>query len=361
MVKRKKRYIIAGGLLFFVIYIFGAAQPIPTETVLTLRWIHSLTSTYPTATFLETSPLLPFQLGDHFGFVDKNGNFSINQVKKNYISLSDDGWAEYATVPASIEVRDPMDNIRSSIDTALGYPLFLDKRTFLVSSEQNAISALDDNGNVSWSYDFAATLTCVDAAAGFLLAGSLDGTIEILDDQGKRVFFFEPGGSRLSIILGCAFSKDSSRFAIISGIDEQRFLLMERLGDSLNNEYRVVYNEFLGEGFRRPIHIVFVDNNRRVAFERESGLGLYEIASRTSLNLPLQGEISAIDESGNNHLLFLITSQSDVQKRLVSIQFPGTIMAEAPFKSENIFLGRQDNVLYLGGGTTLISFEVDKK
>jgi hypothetical protein len=356
----RKLYFLIGGALLFVIYIFGAAKPVPVETVITNKWINSLTSTYPVAKS-DAVGLLPFQLGDRFGYVDKDGTFTINRVKKGYVSLSDDNWAEFDAVPDKIEVHNPISSTLLSIDASLGYPVFLDKRTFLVSSEQNAITALDDNRNVLWTYDFASPLTCIDAAADFLLAGSLDGSVEVLDGRGKRVFFFEPGGSRFSIIVGCAFTEDASKIAIVSGIDEQRFLLMERLSDSVNNEYRVVYHEFLGEGFRHPVHVAFVDNDNRVAFEREKGLGLYDIANRKSITLPLTGSIVAIDETGSNRLLFLITAQSGIQKQLVAVKFPGSIMAEAPFKSEAVFLGRQDSVLYIGGGSALAAFEIGNR
>ncbi|MDR2793380.1 MAG: WD40 repeat domain-containing protein [Treponema sp.] len=377
MNNKRKLILAISGFVLFILYIFGAAQPIPEEMVLSPRWINSLTTTYPVAqdaaveSYAKNGPLLPFQLGERFGYVDKDGNFTINQVKNGYISLSDDHWAEYEAIPDRIEVHNPVhspvlsiemgDRAQSVRQTVQGYPVFLDKRIFLINNEQNSIAALDGNGNVMWIYDFAATLTCIDAANGLLLTGSLDGVVEILNSEGKRIFFFEPGGSRLSIILACAFSKDGSKFAIVSGIDEQRFLLMERLGESLNNEYRVTYHEFVGKGFRRPVPIAFVDNDNRVAFERETGLGLYEISSRKSLIVPLNGEIVTIDEKGSDRLLFLLLAQDGEQKQLVTIKFPAILMHKAPFKSDSVFLDRRDTTLYIGGGTNLASFEITKR
>lgn len=374
----KQKQLILIGVSFFIVYIFAAARPIPIETILSPRWFISLESNYPIAAAdnvsadQEEPELLPFYLGGqqgrHFGYVDKHGNFTINQDLKGNrdVSFSADSWVEYDAIPHTLEVRNPLNQLILKIEGGRGYPLFLDQRIFLVGSGQNSLSALNDSGAVLWTYDFAAPVTVIDAASGFVLAGLLDGTVEVLNHQGKRIFFFEPGGSRRSVIYGCAISQDGSRLAVISGIDLQRFLLLERYGNenpeqSGGIEYKVIYHEFLEEGFRRPVHIEFIDNDSRIAFERQGGVGLYEIRSRTSLKLPLAGEIKELDTVGSDRLLFIITAQGELQKHLVAVRLPGTIIIEAPFKSKNSFLGRRDSRIYVGGNMTLASFELEKK
>jgi hypothetical protein len=314
-----------------------------------------LESTYPDSE--ETGYLLPFELGERFGYVDSAGRFTINQLKKGYVGLSDANWAEYTAKPDTIEVRDPWNNPLLTIAQGQGYPLFLDGRIFLINAEQNSVTEVDDGGEVRWTYDFAAPLTCVDAAAGLVLAGTLDGAVVLLDADGRLVFPFEPGGSRISVILGCRISSDGSRLALVSGVDDQRFLLLERSGES----YKVVYHEFLEDGFRRNVHLAFVDQDNRVIFEREGGLGIYEINARSSLKLPLPGDILATDETGSAGLLFLVLSQSEREKNLVAIRFPGNVIIKAPFHSETVFLKRHDSQLYIGGGMTMASFELDKR
>ena len=123
----------------------------------------------------------------------------------------------------------------------------------------------------------------------------------------------------------------------------------------------MVYHEFLGDGFRRPVNITFVDEDRWIAFEREGGVGVYEISSRQGTKVPLDGEIAAIDEAGGQGLLFVITAPSAVRKKLTGIRLPGRIIMEAPFKSGAAFLGRKGPRLFVGGGSTLVSFELEKK
>ena len=361
--KIKKRWYILG-LAAFIIYLFIAVHPIPEETILKARWITSLESNYPvglgdfSASEDSEQKLLPFTLGDRYGYVGDDGRFAINQIRRGYISISENRWAEYEAYPSSIQVMNPQNDHVLTVEQTKGYPLFLDDRVFMVGSEQNSLTAIGPSGEELWTHDFPAPITCVDAAGGFVLAGTLDGAVEFLDSSGIPVFTpFEPGGSRLLVILGCAVSRDASRLAVISGIDSQRFLLLERDGDTC----KVLYHEFLSEGFRRPVHVSFVDGDSKVAFESEEGLGIYDISARTSIRVPLRGEIVTLDDSGGDRFLFLITSQAPRERRFISVRYPGVIVIEAPFRSSNSFFARRDSKLYLGGNLTMMSFELEKK
>jgi len=368
MIAQRKVWFIAG-IALFAAYFFIAARPIPLETVLIPCWISSIESDTPVS--LGGGPVrnsgglfadrrIPFNIDGQFGYISRDGFFSVNQVKKANISLSPECWAEYEAEPDRIAVYDNNGETLTLIENPRGYPFFLDERTFLISSQQNVISEIDRSGAVSWTYEFSAPLTCVDAAAGLVLAGSLDGVIGLLDGKGRQVFTFEPGGSRYSVILGCAMSRDGSRLAIVSGIDDQRFLILERFGANAS-DYKVVYHEFLNDGFRRPVHVTFIENDRWVVFERDGGLGFYEISTRQAGKVAFNGEISAIDQSGGQGMIFVIISRFGDTKELIGIRLPGRIIIESPFRSEEVFLGRIDSRLIVGGGQTLVSFDLEKR
>jgi hypothetical protein len=384
--KDRKKFWFVAGCLCFILYFFIAVRSIPPETVLTPRWLSSLESGRPVpvgdaaaanvpaantpladtpltdAEALETGgdpgALFPFILSNRFGYVNLNGRFSINRVKKGAVYLSENLWSEYDAEPADIEIRNSLNEAVLNIEDPRGYPCFLDGRIFLVNEEQNGLSEIDRNGNTLWFYEFAAPLTCIDAAAGLVLTGSVDGVVEVLDGEGKRVFYFEPGGSRYAVILGCAISRDGSRLGIISGIDEQRFLLLERSG---GGEYIAVYYEYLEYGFRRPVHTAFIEQDRWFVFEREGGIGVYELRSRLGTKIDLEGEITAIDRAGGQGLFFVINSHSAGRKELVGIRLPGSVVMQTPFKSGDAFLGRAGSRLLVGGGSILASFELEKK
>jgi hypothetical protein len=404
LAKEGRKYWITGGIAVFVVYTFVAARPIPRETIMIPQWLSSLESGYPvplggrpvadsiadSAADSATGPgtessragedpaaespgagtraasLIPFRLGNRFGYVDSAGRLPVNRIKRQNLFLSSPYWAEYEETPEGINVLNSQGGAAFTIgrdggSSLQGYPLYLDDRLFLIGKEMNSLSALDDQGEPLWSYDFAAPLTCVDAAAGFVLTGSLDGAVEILDRNGRRFFFFEPGGSRLLAILGCSFSRDGNRLGIISGIDDQRFLLLERYGDPERGEFRVIYHEFLEDGFRRPVHISFIDNDSRIAFERQGGIGIYDLQNRINRVIPLDGTVYALDDEGTGGVFFVMVSRQGLQKELVGISLPGTVMLKAPFRSTDAFLYRSGPRLYLGGGSALAAFELGKR
>jgi len=96
MAKGNKKWLYIFGIAAFIIYIFAAPRSIPVETVLSPRWITSLESNYPIS-FVDISPdenelLLPFILGNRFGYLGDDGKFAINQIMNGYVSLSKNSW-----------------------------------------------------------------------------------------------------------------------------------------------------------------------------------------------------------------------------------------------------------------------------
>jgi hypothetical protein len=366
----KKKIWLIVVIVLFIAYFFLAARKIPRQMVLVPGWISSLESgdtlRIGGTAGTDTEQFLPFSMGSRFGFIGrKDGRFSINRTARYNKSLSGQHWAEYEAEPNRITIYDNTGEQYAVVENPRGYPLFLDEgggqgRIFIVGNEQNSISEIDASGSVLWTYEFAAQLTCVDAASGLLLAGSLDGSIVVIDSSGGKVFSFEPGGSRHPVIFGCALSRDGSALALISGIDNQRFLFLEHFGAG-PGDYKVVYHEFLTGNFRRPVFINFVENDRWVVFERVGGLGFYEAGARHTTKVDLDGEISAIDQSGGRGLVFTVVSMSPDRKELTGIMLPDRIMVAAPFKSDDVFLGRADSQLLIGGGQKIISFELEKR
>lgn len=376
MAKQKKRVYTFVIFLLFIIYFLVAARPVPLETILVPGWISPLESGVSVVldkNLHVSEQLLPFTLGSRFGYVDSAGKFAINKIISKNIYLDENMWTEFTAEPSSIEINNISGEPVIKIDNARGYPVLLDNRVFILGSDQNSLSEIGADGKILWTYEFGAPLTCIDAAAGLVLTGSLDGIIEILDSNGKRIYYFDPGGSRYNIIYGCAISHNGSRLGIICGVDSQRFLFLERLGNN-DSEYRIVYHEFLESGFRRPVRISFIDEDRRIVFERDGGIGCYNIKSRRSINIPLEGKITAIDNSGDQGLLFFITSHPQQNNELIGIKLPqdkkisflktnaqDTVFLRAPFKSADVYLGRTGSMLIAGGGTALISFNLEDK
>jgi len=359
--KEKKVYFVILAVFAFIAYTLLAAQPVPPETILTNNWLKTLDNSYDEEETLRSGFLIPFRLGNRFGYVSNDGRLFLNKKQEHTVSLSPEFWAEYEEAPVSVTIHDPLSDNELSLENPGGYPLFIDGRIFLISKDQTSLKELSRTGEVLWQYDFEAPLTCIDAAGGFVLAGTLDGMIDLLDSGGNPVFpSYAPGASRIPVILSCRISSDGSKIAVISGIDKQRFLFLELYG---NNDYRVTHHEFLeGEGFRREMQMAFIGNDTRVVFEQESGLGIYDVRSRSTITLPLHGQLEILDEEGGDGLFFYIHSGSNRgEKRFIALKLPDKELLNVPFKSEVSFLTRRGNELYIGGGMTLACFTLGKR
>jgi hypothetical protein len=364
LAKKGRKYWILGGAVLFAVYIFAAARPVPRETILVPQWLSSLESDYPVSMGRQENPggdpsPIPFRLGDRFGYVSPDGSLPLNRLKTRNLFLSAPYWAEYEAEAETIEIITSSGEPAFTTGKNRGYPLFLDGRLFLIGKDMDTLVSLDGEGKPLWSHDFAAPLTCIDGAAGYVLTGSLDGVVEILDQEGNQSFYFPPGGSRLPVILGCAISRDGNRLGIVSGVDDQRFLVLERYGDPSRGEFRVVYHEFLDDGFRRPVHVSFIDGDNRVVFERQEGLGIYDLRNRENRIIPLEGDVYALDTQGSEGVFFAVMSREG-QKELVGIELPGRLVLKAPFRSGDVFFYRSGSRLYLGGGSVLAAFELGR-
>ncbi len=360
MAEKKRTNWIFLGALVFIVYTFFASLPIPGESVLTPRWIAPLESgaSIPLGASTPPSPdgHTPFRVGARFGYFDGQGRFALNRSTDGNLSFDADRWTEYEAAPDNIEIHSIRDKAQVILQNPKGYPVLMDDRIFVVGSEQSDLSSWDTDGSMRWKYDFPAPITSLDAAAGFVLVGCLNGALELIDQAGREVYAFEPGGSRIPIILGARISEDGKRLAVISGIDPQRFLILERFGES----YKVVYHEFIGDGFRRPVYISFIDRGKTVAFERSAALGLYEIGSRSSNRIPIDGRIIGMEEDGSMGQLFVLSAGSE-RKSLVGIKLPDRVSIEASFRSDTTFISREDKSLYIGGDGMLAAFDIGRR
>lgn len=351
MAGKKGKNWIALGAAVFVVYLFVASVPIGTETVLVPTWLRGLDR--PEEGNPGTGEAIPFVIGPRFGYFDQEGRFFFVKDAGDRLSVSTEAWAQYAPVPATLEVRTPTGELRFS-SSERGYPYLADGRTFVIGPEQNSVTALDDAGKPRWSRDFSSYITSADAAAGLTVFGLLEGRIELYNDSGERIFAFEPGGSRLSVIVAVKLSPDGRRLAVFSGIDPQRFLLLERSGHT----YKVVHHEYVGTGFRRPIRAAFVGDANYVAFESASGLSVYDIRERRTYQVPVEGNLTAFeDRSGGSRFFCLV--QREGGSELVGVDLPDAIFMRAPFGSDTPFLARRGDRIYVGGASSIAALNLE--
>lgn len=355
MAEKKRRNWVVLGSIAFIAYIFAASTPIGSETVLKPVWLRR-PAVGETGGKKSGDGLVPYLSDAAFGYFDADGEFAFVKRRGERTVLSDRYWADFGRTPEGIGLHGSDGELLFSV-VENGYPYFADGRVFIVGAEQNSVAALDDSGKVVWRRDFPAPITCADAAAGLVLFGLLDGTIELIDSKGARVFAFEPGGSRLPVIAAARLSPDGKRIALISGIDPQRFVLLSRSGQT----YKVGHHEYMDRGFRRPVQLAFVDGADYVAFERENGgLAVHDVSSRKTALLDMRGRVLAFEDDRSDKRFFLI-SDAGPYRELVGVKVPSEVFMRAPFENSDTFIARRGDKLYVGGGGSVAALEITTK
>lgn len=348
--KKKKNWIILGSIVF-IVYIFAASTPIGSETVLRPLWLEHPDE----SSEADKTASVPFHTRGQFGYVDKDGKFGLVRQRGERNSLSSEFWSDYGRTNDSTDIFS-RDGTRLFAASVRGYPFFSDGRIFMVGPEQNYVVELDRAGNEKWRRDFPSVVTCADAAAGLAVFGMLDGSFELVDERGTRVFGFEPGGSRLAVIASARLSPDGKRIAVVSGIDPQRFVLFERSGSA----YKVAHHEYIDRGFRRPVQAAFAGGGRYVVFEREAGLAIHEISARRTTTIQVGGIIAAYEDEAADGRFFLISDLGE-HRELVGIKLPAEVFMRAPFSSAENFIARRGARLYVAGAVSVAALEIKTK
>lgn len=351
------------GAAVFVAYLFIASAPVGNEIALVPAWHRPLDgaeSAEAVRAPAEGAPLIAYRLGSQaagkanaFGYFDRDGNFSVARRTEARFSISEEAWAEYGARPRVLGIRDPRGGTKASVE-ADGYPFLDDGRIFVVSPEQNSVAAFDGDGKPAWTRDFPAPITTADASAGMFLAGMLDGAIELVDASGDRLFAFEPGGSRIPLIVAARLSEDGKRIALICGLDEQRFLLLEKT----NGSFKVAHHESLGEGFRRPAIADFTRDGRWVLYERQEGLGVYDLKNRKGAVVRLEGGLAAIETDADGGRVFAATYGGPSGRLLVGIDLPDLVFLQAPYSGSTSFIARDGDRIFVGVADSLSALDI---
>jgi len=153
-----------------------------------------------------------------------------------------------------------------------------------------SITEWDARKNQIWNRSLPSALSSIAVGSSRLVLGFMDGSIQILDDQGQLVQEYRPGGSRVEIVYAVAMSEDEGSIALISGLSPQRFLVLEQK----QNDYRPVFHENLTSQYRRPVLLNYLSGNHSFYFESENGVILYHLENQRLEELTFPGSLQTM-------------------------------------------------------------------
>lgn len=213
---------------------------------------------------------------------------SEHEIAGLYTSSSmavDDSWLAYSS-GEGIDILDSRGRLTSRIPDK-GIPVSRNGNLYIFSLDR--VSKVNPgNGSIYWSMEFVSPVTVLDGRHDRTLVGLLDGRVYLVGDSGEILLNYRPGGSRFEAVYGGVMSPDGKRIAIISGIDPQRFVLLEER----KNGFRPVTHHDTGTDFRRGIPMGFVRGDRQLVYENIQNVSSVNLLNFNIAELPLKGSLA---------------------------------------------------------------------
>lgn len=355
-IKGNLKYLLAGSIVFLLVYLFLAAVPLGPDFYFEPSWVQQITiDPQPDEdTHRETFPdtAVPFRLGSLFGYFTPDGTVLLSRESEERIAISRQGWTTYPHNAQQTTISFT-DGSAGAVITDPGYVHLHKDRMYLFHPGGNRVSALSDNADIIWTREHTAPVTAFNSSAAGTVIGYADGNLTAVSPSGEILFTFWPGGSEYQVILGTAISGDGQLIACISGVDRQRFIVAQRM----SNQYRILFHAYLGGNLRREAYVSFEKSGRYIFFETADGLGIFDSKELDSRILPISGTIIATGEDTAG-TVFTVLSQHNGEFTLSAIEQPDHIVGSARFPGSDAFLVQQGTTLFLGIDSSIMRIDV---
>jgi hypothetical protein len=239
-------------------------------------------------------PIWAFRAGDSFGYADLQGNLHYLGRSLHNLSLSDLGFINYGKVPDHVVFMNPRGQFQFSIKS-YGYPLLESSGAVLysINTDRSGVKRIDSEGEILWSRSFPTLLTAIALVAEQCLIGLMDGRAMLIDAEGDVIYQYSSQGSRIPVLLGTAVSRDQNRIALISGIDPQTLVVVQRRGEQFVQDFQ----QDLDSDFRREVQMHFSPDSRFLFYEVEGGVSVLDMRKTSSRRVVANGVLESIDSS----------------------------------------------------------------
>ncbi len=331
--------------LFLLICFFVFAEPLPREFTASPVWYKKITGG---ASMPPSGTESPFVIDGISGFFSAEGFFHTVAAQSSSILMGETSWL-------ALPPREPaIKTIMSMKAQALGsipaneIPFFAGKRLFSTSIDTMRLASYTEKGEALWNYAFPCQLSAFDANEALAAAGMLDGSVELVGNDGKQLSIFSPGGSRLQVILGLSSSANGNYIAMVSGIDRQRLVILGR-GDK---DYRVVAHRYLESDFRTPVSVFILPDDRYVLYEQPDGIGVFSIDGKENIVLPIQAQTFSVHRGFKSDLYYIVAKNDD-SAELIVFSPPDRILGRVllppgtdfyRFTAKSLFLGYESGL-----------------
>lgn len=358
-IKENIHIIVFASVGFLILYTFLAPRSLSTELQLTPQWTTSIFQENQ-GTGNTSATQIPFQLGQNMGYFTQDGQITMMESYPFHATIS----PEYRATYAPDSTRIPVYQVSTPVEAGqpdfylegAGFPFFADDRLYLFGPGGYGVSQYSKEEGKLWQFEHAAPIVTFSSSEAGAAIGYADGTVFIFSSTGELMQTFEPGGSTYPIILGTALSPSGNQLACVSGIDQQRFVLTQQR----NGVNKVVFHTYLEKNQREPVLVQFSKDESMVFYASGTGIGIVDCTLLETKELPLKGNILAIEECNENGLICVLTKDSG-RYNIYLIETNGTLIGSFGFKAAAAFINVTDGDLYVGRDTKISKIDLTRK
>jgi hypothetical protein len=328
--------------LLLILYLLLFPRPGGMESVLVPVWASDLAP--GKAVPAEAGAPWYFRAAEDFGYADLQGNLYYVGHILHGLTITDEGFINYGTVPDHVVFMNPRGEFQFSLRN-YGYPLLGagGQTLYSINTDRGGIKRVDREGEILWSKIFPTVLTTIAPAGEECLLGLMDGRALLIGPGGEVVYEYSPGGSRIPVVMGAAVSDARDRIALISGIDPQVLTIVERRPEEFSPEY----TRTLESDFRREVRLSFTPDSRFLFYEIDGGLGVLDVRKKGGGGFPEQGILQSIDSGSEFTAAVFRRSQGS---KLLIFQPPDSVMFAGEAPAREVFV----KIL---GGSLILGFE----
>lgn len=347
----KKRGFIFLLILASILYFFIFTKKTDLETYLEPVKIASLNDSTQSSTKMG-GYLIPLYSGSWSGYIDPQSN-SLHSIKQNSTMVRISSYYQIIRSENSDWlIYDQQDNLIGNYQST-GVPILFENRIVDIHQSDGAIIKRNSTGAIEWTTWLDSTITSIDINKDYIIAGSMSGRVYLIDNEGDIIMNYQPAGSRLEIIYGASIASDSSGFAIICGLDPQRFIYFQQK----ENGYRPIFNQNLDSSFRRTVKISPSDDSSRFFFEGVNSLECFVIDSKSIISYLVSNRLENFfyDEK----LGLVISSWKEQNSAGIDIfTEDGGIFYRDSFNQNNFFFDYVDGNIYCGIDNDLLFISI---
>jgi hypothetical protein len=228
-----------------------------------------------------------------------------------------------------------------------GYPVIQGDRIAILS--ESFISLYDLAGHLYWKKEILSIVTSLSINQNHVLIGYLDGYCDLISISGTRELTFRPGGSRIEAVYSAAISSNGQFITIISGIDPQRFILLQ----NRKGEYKPVFHTELESEFRRSIKMYFSGDDSMVFFENSEGINIFDVDTKNIVQVGEHGRLENIDKDVDRGLYSLLLSQYSGGSLQIMTGEKKNIL-QKQINGKTLFFKKRDDRYYIGSDNLLM-------